>query len=204
MQKFHLKTSAIIKGDFKIKEMNLLLVFQVNCPGCFAHAFPLANEIYNSFHKKGLNVLGLATAFEDFEFNSQENTRLLIEKGALVGETKKFFENNNINKLPYLINFPVAFDQYGSGNELYVEDDAMRICQSHSFFSSLTKDEQTRSVQNVLQNLKGLPNSSYTFTINKLMGTPSWLIIDRDFYIINQWFGHIEKVELFKKLEELI
>lgn len=204
MKKFHLKTSSIIKGDFGLKDLNLLLVFQVNCPGCFAHAFPLANNVYDKYQSKSLNVLGLSTTFEDFEFNDQENTKLLIEEGTFVGETKRFFDSHNIERLPYPIKFPIAFDQNGSGGDIYTEDDARKLCMHQTFFDSLSESEQKQSIDHILQNLSALPNSSYTFTINRLMGTPSWIIIDSNYIIKHSSFGHKEEEEIFEILDKLI
>ena len=45
----------------------LVEVFQVNCPGCFMHAIPEAIDIYNKYREDGVRVLGVATAFEDFD-----------------------------------------------------------------------------------------------------------------------------------------
>ena len=202
MHKFHLNTSSIIKGDFVLEELNLLLVFQVNCPGCFAHAFPLANQAYDKYQSKGLNVLGLSTAFEDFEFNNQENTKLLIEEGKLVGETKRFFDSYDIEELPYPIKFPIAFDQNGLGRDIYTEDDARKLCAHQAYFKNLTESEQRESIDHIFQRLTALPNSSYTFTINRLMGTPSWIIFDSELNIKHSSFGHKEKEELFGILDK--
>ncbi len=204
MNKFHLKTSSIIKGDFSLKKVNLLLVFQVNCPGCFAHAFPLTNQVYDKYQSGGLNVLALSTAFEDFEYNNQENTKLLIEEGTLVGETKRFFESQNIEKLPYSIDFPIAFDQGGIGKDLYTEDDARKLCMHFNLFNDQSESEQKESIDRILKNLKALSNSSYTFTINRLMGTPSWIIFDSDFNIMHSSFGHQEQDEFFSMLDKTI
>ena len=51
----------------------LVEVFQVNCPGCFLYSMPEAIDIYRKYRDKGLTVLGLATAFEDFDKNNLEN-----------------------------------------------------------------------------------------------------------------------------------
>jgi len=45
----------------------LVEVFQVNCPGCFLYGIPQAIDIYQKYSKEGLTVVGVATAFEDFD-----------------------------------------------------------------------------------------------------------------------------------------
>ncbi len=67
----------------------LVEVFQVNCPGCFMHALPEAIEIYNKYKDDGVRVIGIATAFEDFDKNNLDNLKMLAETGQVVGETKK-------------------------------------------------------------------------------------------------------------------
>ena len=51
----------------------MIEVFQVNCPGCFIYSLPKAVELYEKYHEHGLVVIGLATAFEDYDKNTFEN-----------------------------------------------------------------------------------------------------------------------------------
>ena len=46
MSKFHLTTETILQGDFEIQPLNLILIFQVNCPDCFIYALPLAAKLH--------------------------------------------------------------------------------------------------------------------------------------------------------------
>lgn len=144
MKKLQLETAQALQGSFAIRDLNLLLVFQVNCPGCFVYALPLAAQLHQQYGQK-LNVLGLSTAFEDFELNTADNTLKLLEQGSMVGVTKQYFQQQNIEQYPVEINFSVAFDLVG-------------------------------------------PES--TFTVNRLRGTPSWILFDQDYNILTEWFGH--------------
>jgi hypothetical protein len=85
----------------------LLLVFQVNCPGCFTYALPLAEAIHRDSNRLGLSVKALSTAFEDFDLNTAEHTRSLVEKGILVGESKHAL---GTEKYGGTISFPVGVD----------------------------------------------------------------------------------------------
>src|SRR5438445_11458293 len=62
---------------------NLVLVevFQVNCPGCFLYGIPQATDIYQKYRKEGVSVLGVATAFENFDKNIVENLKLILIQG---------------------------------------------------------------------------------------------------------------------------
>jgi len=73
------KIDRVLQGSFDLKALNLLFVFQVNCPGCFLRFF-LVNKLHWKYRQSGLNVLGLSTAFEDFEYNTAANTELLLTR----------------------------------------------------------------------------------------------------------------------------
>ena len=202
IKELKLKTSSLVQGDFEINDLNLLLVFQVNCPGCFVHALPLANEIKHSYEEKELNVLGLATAFEDFEYNTEENVKLLIDQGKLVGETKRVLHENGFENLPYPVDFPIAVDYFvEDARKFYSREDARNICMSNPEFSHLGEDDQEKAVSNVMRNLEGLGRSSYTFTVNLMRGTPTWVIFDKEMNILEHWFGHKDKDDVFQMLD---
>ncbi len=64
-------------------------VFQVNCPGCFLYGIPQANSLYEKFKDKNVKVLGVATAFEDYDKNTLQNLELLVSENQVIGETFK-------------------------------------------------------------------------------------------------------------------
>ena len=108
----NLKVSKWIQGiDTNLDKQNdnvvVVEVFQVNCPGCFMYGIPESIEIYNKYKSDGISVLGMATAFEDFDKNTLENLQLLLETGETIGETKKMLQQD---KIPYKIPYPVAMD----------------------------------------------------------------------------------------------
>ena len=72
----------------------LVEVFQVNCPGCFLYGIPEAIDIYRKYRDRGLTVLGLATAFEDFDKNNLENLQKLVTTGEVIGETYRAFSSS--------------------------------------------------------------------------------------------------------------
>ncbi|MCA9409444.1 MAG: hypothetical protein H6755_07995 [Candidatus Omnitrophica bacterium] len=202
MKKFYLRTTEILQGDFEIKELNLLVVFQVNCPGCFLYSLPQANKIRRRYEAKGLNVLGLSTAFEDFEWNTLENTRSLLSEGKVVGETKKALMKLGKDKLPYNIEFPVAFDQLGKGSEIFQREDAYFLCETNPRFKSMSPQQQEQNVRQAQLFLMESKVSSYTFTINNLGGTPSWILFHKNMTILEDWFGHREESDFFILLDK--
>jgi len=92
----------------------LLEIFQVNCPGCFLYALPQAIDLHQRYSDKGLTVLGIATAFEDFDKNTLENLLKLVKHGEVIGETLHILEQHSIlteGRLPFSIPFALAMDK---------------------------------------------------------------------------------------------
>jgi len=189
MKKLHLHYEKELKGRFEIKDLNLLLVFQVNCPGCFFYALPLFQELYRQLDKQEIGFLALSTAFEDFELNTQENTRALIDNGLLVGETKKAMSERDIYKLPFDIDFPVAVDQVSKDKGQITTD----ICELNPNFRTWPDFDKEAMKQKVHNYLNRLEKISYTFTSNQFKGTPTFVLFNKQKEILQSWFGHIDK-----------
>src|SRR5881396_4368044 len=88
----NLKISEWVQGiptNIENEKGNVIVVevFQVNCPGCFIYGIPEAIDTYQKYKDNGVVVLGLATAFEDFDKNTLENLKLLLQESKVIGET---------------------------------------------------------------------------------------------------------------------
>lgn len=196
MPKFHLKTSQILQGDFRVRQLNLLLVFQVNCPGCFIYALPLAAKLHQQYGDQ-LNVLGLSTAFEDFDLNTAEHTQQLLEKAEFVGATRLYFRQRGEHSYGVPIQFPVAFDQLGQGRELFDDADVEHVYRLNPEFLHLNTASQAQARSRVKQFIQARSSPvAYTFTVNQLQGTPSWILFDADATILAKWFGHKSEPEV--------
>jgi len=80
-----LKIDRVLQGSFDLKALNLCLCFKSIVPVVSSMVFPL----HWKYRQSGLNVLGLSTAFEDFEYNTAANTELLLTEMKLVGATRQ-------------------------------------------------------------------------------------------------------------------
>ncbi|MDQ5842159.1 MAG: redoxin family protein, partial [Thermoproteota archaeon] len=94
----NLEVSSWVQGkptniDKERGNVVLVEVFQVNCPGCFLYSIPEVIDIYKKYRDKGLTIIGLATAFEDFDKNNLDNLQKLLSTGEMVGETYRAFSN---------------------------------------------------------------------------------------------------------------
>ncbi|QSB25343.1 hypothetical protein [Flavobacterium sp. CLA17] len=204
MSKFHLNTQELVQGKFKAEKVNLAFVFQVNCPGCFIYGIPMMNDLYKSYKDK-FGFIGVATAFEDFEYNNEANLKLLLDNGTLVGETKKYyntqFELSNYLEIPI---FPVGFDRMTPCAELLNSNKIELMCSAIPNFANFSQIEKEILVAKVKSHYAQLPVIAETFTLNQLQGTPSFIIFDENYDISGVYFGHQNEDIIKTKLEQLL
>lgn len=177
------------KGNVVIVE-----VFQVNCPGCFMYGIPEAIELYTKYRDKGLTVLGMATAFEDYDKNTLENLQKLLTAGEVIGETHKalaqYGQLKNGGKLPYKIPFPVAMDMLKKEAGDLTDSKVMDFIEANvpDFKSYGEKDRQVL-VGRVKEYLKHKEYSAKTFEEYAMRGTPTSLVIDKKGNLRHNLFG---------------
>ena len=178
----------------------LLEVFQVNCPGCFMNAIPEAINIYNKYKDEGVRVLGIATAFEDFDKNTLENLKMLAETGEVVGETKNALSMSGKlqdgNKLTYKIPFPLGMDNLTKTTGEISQEKIMQFVYSQiPEFDSQPDDYKNQIIQRVKDHMKSKEYSAETFEKFSLHGTPSTILVDRKGILRDVAFGQSGHVE---------
>ena len=178
----------------------LLEVFQVNCPGCFMHAIPEAIDIYNKYKDEGVRVMGLATAFEDFDKNTLDNLKMLAETGEVIGETRSAFSMNGQlqegNKLPYKIPFPLGMDNITKSSGEISQDKIMQfIYPQIPEFDSQPEDYRNQIIQRVKSYMNSKEYSAETFEKFSLQGTPSMILVDRKGILRDVSFGQSNHVD---------
>ena len=178
----------------------LVEVFQVNCPGCFMHAIPEAIEIYNKYKEDGVRVLGIATAFEDFDKNTLENLKMLAETGEVIGETKGALSMNGKlqdgNKLSYKIPFPLGMDNLTkTSGELSQEKIMEFIYPQIPEFDSQPEDYRNQIIQKVKNYMSSKNYSAETFEKFSLKGTPSTILVDRKGILRDVSFGQAGHID---------
>ncbi len=194
----NLKVSKWVQGlptnfDQEKDQIVLVEVFQVNCPGCFLNGIPEAINIYNKYRSEGVTVLGVATAFEDFDKNTIENLELLLKTGEVIGETKtglSQYGKLNDGKLAYKIPFPVGMDSLikESGD---ISEDRIKnfVYKQIPDFDSQPEDYRNQINQRVKDYLKSKEYSAETFEEYSLNGTPSTIVVDRKGNLRDVSFG---------------
>lgn len=182
-----LSVSAWVQGtevnfDRLTGQVVLVEVFQVNCPGCFLYTLPQAVNLYQKYSEHGLTVLGIATAFEDFDKNNLENLTRLAEQGEVVGETLRVLSQQgqlNAGRLPYRIPFPLAMDLLRQSGEVG-DNDINNFIQTYiPEFEQQSTTHQRQLRQQVLNYLQSLDYHAETFERFELKGTPSQILVDK-------------------------
>ena len=179
--------------------VKLVEVFQVNCPGCFMHSIPEIINIYNKYKGDGLSVMGVATAFEDYDKNTLENLEMLLTTGEVVGDTKQAltqYGQLNDGKLQFKIPYPVAMDSLVmEGGEPSMEKMTAFINQQIPNFESQPDDYKNQIYARVKEYYKSKEYSAETFEMYSLQGTPSTILVDRKGILRDVSFGSTANLE---------
>ena len=179
--------------------VKLVEVFQVNCPGCFMNSIPEIINIYNKYKGDGLSVMGVATAFEDYDKNTLENLEMLLTTGEVVGDTKQAltqYGQLNDGKLQFKIPYPVAMDSLvKEGGEPSMEKMTAFINQQIPNFESQPDDYKNQIYAKVKEYYKSKEYSAETFEMYSLQGTPSTILVDRKGILRDVSFGSTANLE---------
>lgn len=177
----------------------LVAVFQVNCPGCFVHALPEALHLYQTYQDKGLAVIGLATAFEDFDRNNLANVELLVTSGELTGEPLHQLGRAGLlhgNRLDYSLPFPIGMDVLTENNAA-VDDAAIGAFISRQLpgFEGWSEARKQPVYAKARNYLESKTHCARTFESYNLQGTPSSILVDRAGILRDVSFGHMNHLE---------
>jgi thiol-disulfide isomerase/thioredoxin len=171
----------------------LVEVFQVNCPGCFLYTLPKAIQLHEKYQDKGLIIIGLATAFEDYDKNTLENLRRLVETGEVVGETLKALSQYGRlkdGKVGWRLPFSVGMDHIMPETEPVTDERVLRYAREVLPTFDELSDEQKNVVLSQVRNyLTQKTMKAVTFERFALQGTPSSILFDRNGRLIDVSFG---------------
>lgn len=178
----------------------VLEVFQVICPGCFMYAIPDAIRMHDRYHDDGVRVIGLATAFEDFDRNTLENLRLLAETGQVIGETRTALAMSGQlregNRLPYEIPFPLGMDNLTRMTGEPGRDAIMDLIYPQiPDFDSRPERYRVEIIRRMRDYLRSKEYSAETFEKFALRGTPSTILVDRKGVLRDVTFGRTDHLE---------
>ena len=179
--------------------VKLVEVFQVNCPGCFMNSIPEIINIYNKYKSDGLSVMGVATAFEDYDKNTLENLEMLLTTGEVVGDTKQALSQYgqlDNGKLQFKIPYPIAMDSLvKEGGEPSMEKMTAFINQQIPNFESQPDDYKNQIYSRVKEYYRSKEFTAETFEMYSLRGTPSTILVDRKGILRDVSFGSTANLE---------
>ena len=207
----NLKVSEWVQGndtnlDQHSGNVVLVEVFQVNCPVCFMYGIPEAIEIFNKYKSKGVSVLGVATAFEDFDKNTLKNLKLLVETGKVVGETEKMLSQHGQldgDKITFKIPYPIAMDSLiKQSDDVTKEQMDSLIKKQIPDFDSQSENYKNEIYGRVKNYFLSKEYSAETFEMYALPGTPSSILIDRKGMLRDISFGQNGSLE--SKIQNLL
>lgn len=199
-----LKIGQWLQGEAKtlaeLKDKVVLVeVIQVNCPGCFLYAIPEVIRLYELFHEQGLEVLLLATAFEDYDKNNVENLQRLLDSGTVVGETQKALLQASVlldGKFRSQMPFSVAMDRVIPVTEQVTDEKVLEYSRKiQPDISQRGQQEQDYILQRVELYLQQKTMIAETFEQYELRGTPSSILIDREGILRDVSFGLADTLE---------
>lgn len=195
----NLEVSSWVQGkstniDKEKGNVILVEVFQVNCPGCFLYGIPEAIDLHKKYKDRGLTILGVATAFEDFDKNNLQNLEKLVTTGEVVGETYKalaqYGQLKDGNKLLYKIPFPVGMDMLKKESSALTDSKVRDFIESNILdFRTYTEKDRQLLVERVKQYMRSKEYSAKTFEEYALRGTPSSILVDRKGVLRFMFFG---------------
>jgi hypothetical protein len=177
----------------------LVEVFQVNCPGCFVHALPEALHLYQTYRDRGLTVIGLATAFEDFDKNTLDNLERLVTAGELTGDPLQQLGKAGLlagDRLDYSLPFPIGMDVLIENDEV-VNDDTINafIARQLPEYEGWSDERKQPVYDKARRYLESKTHCAQTFETYNLQGTPSSILVDREGILRDVSFGYMNHLE---------
>ena len=177
----------------------LLEVFQVNCPGCFLQGLPEAIRLHDLYQDQGLAVVGIATAFEDYEKNTLENLKQLLDSGKLTAEPFKVLQQRGElvdDRFRWKIPFAVAMDEVVEDREPVTEEKVLEYAQRlYPDMKERRAEEQAYILKMMQRYLEQKTMTAKIFELYDLKGTPSSILIDREGILRDVAFGPQEQLE---------
>ncbi len=174
----------------------LIEVFQVNCPGCFFSAIPEAIKVHEHFAAQPVTVLGVATAFEDWDKNTLDNLQRLAETGEVIGETRRMLDRAGMlddGRLRYRIPFPLAMDELDPVTGSPTQEKALAAIRPQvPAFDTLPEAHQSQLIDRVTTYLKSREYAPATFDRYALHGTPSTILVDQRGTLRDITFGQVD------------
>ena len=195
----HWEQGDVTSPDDLVGQVVLVQVIQLNCPGCFLHALPEAIRLHREYRQRGLTVLALATAFEDFELNTLQNLQRLVHDREVIGATYQALERScqlDKGRLGWSIPFAVGMDRVVPDLEPVDAERVNRFArQMTPDYDALNRFDQQQARQHALLYLRSKRRRAETFDRFELQGTPSSILFDRSGRVADIAFARFDHLQ---------
>ena len=150
-------------------------------------------EWHQAYQEKGLIVIGLATAFEDYDKNTLENLRRLVKTGEVIGETFEALKERGLlidGKLEWRLPFAIGMDQVLPETGPVTQERILHYTrQCLPDFDELEEERKQATLYQVRNYLKKKTMRAETFERFALQGTPSSILFNRNGQLRDVSFG---------------
>ena len=204
MSTLSLDISKLLQGEnpfiSKVEHV-VILLFQVNCPGCFTHGLPAFLALRKRVNPAEIGFMAIATAFEDFDLNTEDSANALVNEGLLVGATAIRLGKKKIDPHSLFDGVCVATDRIITRGPS-AEEELDRLAELQP--SLLKKAPREQLLHIVNEDLRQRPWTSATFESLNAQGTPTFALIHRETKrIIVSGIGSLGLQKLETTLEQL-
>lgn len=168
--------------------LQLMLLIQPNCPGCHAHAIPVANALHSQKQKK-FDIYCVSTAFEDFELNNMDSAALML-KGSLVGDAQCRLGDytDSIPEMPLAHDFLIRqIDASTALLDLALESTKCNAREQLKGVipTDILESRLSKATYDMLP-----PKIATIFWTVRAQGTPTWVLHKSNGEILGKAFGH--------------
>jgi len=185
-------------------DVMLMVLIQPNCPGCIHHCLPVANEVASS--KNALfDVYCVSTAFEDFEYNTVENTMDLLQNGKLHGASAKALgpETKATPTMP--VAYDHVVDREDANEELKEQVLSSMIANAREQLKSMNVPEDRIEWAMRQVGEEALPEKlADVFWSVQAQGTPTWVVHRDDGELLGVKFGFMDEAQLRDWVHEVM
>ena len=189
------------------QDVMVMFLRQPNCPGCILHGLPVANQLAASSSNL-FDVYCLATAFEDFRYNTINNTDELL-RGRLHGASAQKLGPKTTN-IPVM---PVAYDHVVDTKRANpaMQQMALQTMKLNAKEQLVNMGMPPEKVQMAVQALndrcgvEALPEKlAEVFWNVRAQGTPTWVVHRANGQILGVRFGFLDEAGVVEWVNSLI
>lgn len=173
MKRLWLEADAVVQGQVRLGEFNLLWAFHHDEPLSLA-SLPLVNDLYREYQPQGLYMLGLSTGMDGFDADAERHTRDLLAA----------IESDPELEMPP---FPIMMDHLHHPEELLPESYISFLCDSIPAFASWPINEQEALRLKARRYLSSASPWAVTLTLSELAGTPALILFNRYYEVLEAW-----------------